>query len=83
MDHGRAVQGHDRDRNSVAIGTATHYLIGFGPLAGAELFGAELFYCGITGLVVTALIIVITEYYTAPIIGGALDRSGLRDRTWH
>ena len=32
---------------------------------GAKAFGAqELFYCGIAGLVVTALIVVITEYYT-------------------
>ena len=32
---------------------------------GAKTFGAqELFYCGIAGLVVTALIVVITEYYT-------------------
>jgi K(+)-stimulated pyrophosphate-energized sodium pump len=32
---------------------------------GAKTFGpTELFYCGIAGLVVTALIVVITEYYT-------------------
>jgi K(+)-stimulated pyrophosphate-energized sodium pump len=48
----------------IGIAGVTHYLIGFGPLAGANYSGADLFYCGITGLVVTALIIVITEYYT-------------------
>ena len=48
----------------IGIAGVTHYLIGFGPLAGVDYSGAELFYCGITGLVVTALIIVITEYYT-------------------
>ena len=48
----------------IGIAGVTHYLIGFGPLAGVSYSGAELFYCGITGLVVTALIIVITEYYT-------------------
>jgi K(+)-stimulated pyrophosphate-energized sodium pump len=42
----------------------TYYLIGFGPLEGVTFSGAHLFYCGIAGLVVTALIIVITEYYT-------------------
>ena len=48
----------------VGIAGVTHYLIGFGPLAGVNYSGAYLFYCGIAGLVVTALIIVITEYYT-------------------
>ena len=48
----------------IGIAGVTHYLIGFGPLAGVTYSGAELFYCGIAGLVVTALIIVITEYYT-------------------
>jgi K(+)-stimulated pyrophosphate-energized sodium pump len=48
----------------LGIAGVTHYLIGFGPLAGVTYSGADLFYCGITGLVVTALIIVITEYYT-------------------
>jgi K(+)-stimulated pyrophosphate-energized sodium pump len=48
----------------VGIAGVTHYLIGFGQLQGVNYSGAELFYCGITGLVVTALIIVITEYYT-------------------
>jgi K(+)-stimulated pyrophosphate-energized sodium pump len=42
----------------------TYYLIGFGQLEGVNFSGAHLFYCGIAGLVVTALIIVITEYYT-------------------
>ncbi len=48
----------------IGIAGVTHYLIGFGPLAGVNYSGAQLFYCGIAGLVVTALIIVITEYYT-------------------
>jgi K(+)-stimulated pyrophosphate-energized sodium pump len=41
-----------------------YYLIGFGPLAGAKYTGFQLFECGVVGLVVTALIIWITEYYT-------------------
>ena len=48
----------------IGIAGVTHYLIGFGPLHGVTYSGAQLFYCGITGLIVTALIIVITEYYT-------------------
>src|SRR5689334_7947633 len=41
-----------------------YYLIGFGPLAGVKYTGMDLFLCGIVGLVVTGLIIWITEYYT-------------------
>src|SRR5580698_6063669 len=41
-----------------------YWLIGFGPLAGVKYTGMALFECGIAGLVVTGLIIVITEYYT-------------------
>ena len=48
----------------IGIAGVTHYLIGFGQLQAATYSGADLFYCGVTGLVVTALIIVITEYYT-------------------
>src|ERR1700754_10088 len=39
-------------------------LIGFGPLAGVKYTGLALFECGVVGLVVTGLIIWITEYYT-------------------
>src|SRR5579885_849467 len=48
----------------IGIAAVTNYLIGFGPLSGVTYSGAELFYCGIVGLVVTGLIIWITEYYT-------------------
>lgn len=58
----------------VGLGAAVQFALpaGFGPLAdGAaaigitgELTGADLFWCGVVGLVVTALIVVITEYYT-------------------
>ncbi len=49
------------------IGAATSLTIGWGPIgtvAGQEVTGWALFACGIIGLVVTALIVVITEYYT-------------------
>jgi len=48
----------------IGIAGVVYYLIGFGQLAGVSYSGADLFYCGITGLVVTGLIIWITEYYT-------------------
>ncbi len=51
----------------VALYPVTSYLVGMDtPLKanGAGFTGMELFYCGIVGLVVTTLIVVITEYYT-------------------
>ncbi|HEX4409872.1 MAG TPA: sodium-translocating pyrophosphatase [Xanthobacteraceae bacterium] len=48
----------------IGIAIVTHQTIGFGPLPGVAYSGQTLFICGIVGLVVTALIIVITEYYT-------------------
>jgi K(+)-stimulated pyrophosphate-energized sodium pump len=48
----------------LGIAGVFYSLIGFGQLAGVDYSGAELFYCGITGLVVTGLLIWITEYYT-------------------
>ncbi len=50
----------------IGIGLVINYLIGFGDLQGASypLSGMALFECGIVGLVVTGLIIWITEYYT-------------------
>ncbi|MGE0565154.1 MAG: sodium-translocating pyrophosphatase [Pseudolabrys sp.] len=46
------------------VAGAIHYLIGFGPLAGTTYTGMSLYLCGIAGLVVTGLIVWITEYYT-------------------
>jgi K(+)-stimulated pyrophosphate-energized sodium pump len=46
------------------IAAVTYWIIGFGSLPGVPFSGAELFYCGITGLVVTGLLIWITEYFT-------------------
>jgi K(+)-stimulated pyrophosphate-energized sodium pump len=48
----------------IGIAGVTHYLIGFGPLPGVKFSGTDLFVCGVVGLVVTGLIIWITEYYT-------------------
>ena len=49
------------------LGAATSLTIGWdsiGTVAGKDVTGWALFACGILGLVVTALIVVITEYYT-------------------
>ncbi len=48
----------------IGIAGVVYQLIGFGPLAGVKYTGMSLYLCGIAGLVVTALIIWITEYYT-------------------
>ncbi|MDH7800473.1 MULTISPECIES: sodium-translocating pyrophosphatase [unclassified Rhizobium] len=49
------------------LAVATYATVGWGTIgtvAGMEITGRNLFLCGIVGLVVTALIVVITEYYT-------------------
>jgi K(+)-stimulated pyrophosphate-energized sodium pump len=46
------------------VAAVIYWLIGFGKLAGVDYTGLSLFECGIVGLVVTGLIIWITEYYT-------------------
>jgi K(+)-stimulated pyrophosphate-energized sodium pump len=51
----------------VGLAVATQLTIGWGEVgtvAGMAIKGTHLFICGILGLVVTALIVVITEYYT-------------------
>jgi K(+)-stimulated pyrophosphate-energized sodium pump len=51
----------------VGLGIATHLLIGWGEMGevgGRVVTGTNLFICGIVGLIVTGLIVWITEYYT-------------------
>jgi K(+)-stimulated pyrophosphate-energized sodium pump len=47
-----------------AIWFVTDRLVGFGAIAGVSFTGKSLFICAVVGLVVTGLIIWITEYYT-------------------
>jgi K(+)-stimulated pyrophosphate-energized sodium pump len=49
------------------LGLATWLTVGWGSIGtvgGVDVTGTGLFLCGLVGLVVTALIVVITEYYT-------------------
>ena len=51
----------------VGLAIATYFTVGFGDIGtanGVVISGTRLFICGLVGLVVTALIVVITEYYT-------------------
>jgi K(+)-stimulated pyrophosphate-energized sodium pump len=46
------------------VALVTWALVGFGPIPGVSYTGTGLFTCGVAGLVVTGLLIWITEYYT-------------------
>jgi K(+)-stimulated pyrophosphate-energized sodium pump len=48
----------------VGVALVTWWLVGFGTVPGQTYTGTALFICGIAGLVVTGLIVWITEYYT-------------------
>ncbi len=51
----------------LGLAISTHFVIGWGEIgivAGKSITGSNLFICGLVGLVVTGLIVVITEYYT-------------------
>jgi K(+)-stimulated pyrophosphate-energized sodium pump len=54
-----------------AIGALTHHMLGFGEIAGTVtsanpdgFSGMDLFLCSIVGLIITFLIVMVTEYYT-------------------
>ncbi len=51
----------------VGLAVATQFVVGWGDIgmvAGKAVTGANLFVCGVVGLIITGLIVVITEYYT-------------------
>jgi len=47
-----------------AIGGLTHQMLGFGNIADTGFSGMDLFLCSVVGLIITFLIVMITEYYT-------------------
>ena len=47
-----------------AIYLAINHLVGMGAIEGTGFSGMDLFLCALVGLIITGLIVVITEYYT-------------------
>ncbi|NNC36985.1 MAG: sodium-translocating pyrophosphatase [Hyphomonadaceae bacterium] len=50
--------------SAAAIAGVTHYMLGFGDIAGTAFSGQDLFICSVIGLIITGAIVVVTEYYT-------------------
>jgi K(+)-stimulated pyrophosphate-energized sodium pump len=49
----------------IGLGGATSLTVGWGPIAeGSTITGQALFFCGLIGLLVTGLIVWVTEFYT-------------------
>jgi K(+)-stimulated pyrophosphate-energized sodium pump len=51
--------------SAIAIAGVISWTTGFGALAGTPYTGSALYICALTGLVVTGLLVWITEYYTS------------------
>jgi K(+)-stimulated pyrophosphate-energized sodium pump len=51
--------------SAIALWPVTQMTIGMGDIAGQSYSGMSLYWCGVTGLVVTGLLVWITEYYTS------------------
>jgi K(+)-stimulated pyrophosphate-energized sodium pump len=51
--------------SALAVAAVIGETVGFGPLAGTPYTGKALYLCALTGLVVTGLLVWITEYYTS------------------
>ena len=51
--------------SAVVLWPVTDWIVGMGPIGDKGFSGQDLFFCGLTGLVVTGLLIWVTEYYTS------------------
>ena len=51
--------------SAAVLWPVTDWIIGMGAIGNKGFSGQDLFFCGLTGLVVTGLLIWVTEYYTA------------------
>ncbi len=51
--------------SAVALWPVTDWIIGMGQIGTMGYTGQDLFFCGLTGLAVTGLLIWVTEYYTS------------------
>ncbi len=49
----------------IGIFLVTQLTVGLGQIAGQAYTGLDLFWCGLTGIVLTGLIVWVTEYYTS------------------
>ena len=48
-----------------AIAAVTHLMLGFGEVGNLGLNGMNLYLCSVIGLIITGLIVMVTEYYTS------------------
>jgi K(+)-stimulated pyrophosphate-energized sodium pump len=51
--------------SAVALWPVTDWIVGMGQIGTMDYTGQDLFFCGLTGLAVTGLLIWVTEYYTS------------------
>jgi K(+)-stimulated pyrophosphate-energized sodium pump len=51
--------------SAIAFYPVTEMIVGTGAIEGAAFSGMDLFWCALTGLVITGLLIWVTEYYTS------------------
>ena len=50
--------------SAIGLIPITQWILGFGPIGDSGLTGTVLYFCALTGLVVTGLLFWVTEYYT-------------------
>ena len=51
--------------SAIALWPVTYWIVGMGPIGDTGYSGWSLFWCGIAGLVVTGLLVWVTEYFTS------------------